>query len=216
MIISERFLSLLGKHDPDDLDRQEGTIIGTWPDLTLALMNDAWTKFANENGGDVDAWCLGSCILHAVPKILLSFYREHFEMVLREDRPWEHTYECSSPDEQRLFHMMVFPLSAGQGLLMIHSLQKTSRLRGATSTSTVDEYEYTDGLFHQCVHCRRVRRADDINVWDWLPELVRLPRPNTSHGLCKPCYAFYYCDGRRTVPSIISTVDPIDVQDDMT
>ena len=216
MISSESFLKLLGEHDPHDFDRQEGTIIGTWPDFTLALMNDAWSKFAKENDGDMGAWCLGSCILDAIPKVLLSFFREHFEMVLREDRPWEHTYECSTPDQQRLFHMLVFPLSAGQGLLMIHSIRKTSRRRAATSTSTIDEYEYSDGFFHQCVHCRRMRRTDDINIWDWLPELVRRPRLNTSHGLCQPCYAFYYCDGRDTLPPAISTVDPIDVQGDMT
>jgi hypothetical protein len=207
MIISDRFLPLIGTHSLDEFDRQESTIIGTWPDLTLALMNDGWSKFASENGGNVDRWCLGSCLLDAIPAILLPFYRNHFEAVLRENRPWEHTYECSSPDLLRLFHMIVFPIQAGLGLLIVHSLRQESSHDPSTNACPIDEYKATDGFIHQCVHCRRVRRGDDRNAWDWLPELVRAPRPNTSHGLCQPCFEFYYNEGREFFPTTISTVD---------
>jgi hypothetical protein len=206
MEISREFEPLLRAHNLHALDEQSATTIGTWPDLTLAFMNKGWSKFAKENGGQIDRWCLGASILDVIPPVLLPFYREHFEAVLSDDRPWEHVYECSSPDVFRLFHMLVFPLSGGRGLLMIHSLRRESshvQPRGEPA----DEYVFTDGFFHQCVHCRRTRRIDDIKVWDWIPELVRAPRANTSHGLCQHCFAFYYNEGGRNILPPISTIE---------
>jgi len=48
--------------------------------------------------------------MDAIPLVLQPFFRQHFAAVLQEDRPWEHLYECSSPEQLRLFHMLVFSL----------------------------------------------------------------------------------------------------------
>jgi len=205
MEVTTDFANLLQSFDLPALDDQPATIIGTWPDLTLAFTNKAWATFSSLNGGHRDRLQLGICIFDAIPEALLPFYREHFQEVIREDKPWEHEYECSSPEAFRLFHMLVYPVSHGQGLLMIHSLRRESA-HDRLPPSLRGEYRDKDGFVHQCAHCRRTRRCDDHRVWDWIPDFVRTPQLNTSHGLCDVCYAYYYREERQVFPSPLSTV----------
>lgn len=207
MQVASNFLQLLRAYPVEEFDQQPGSVIGTWSDFKVGYLNDGWSKFAQENDGAVDRWGIGACLLDAIPAVLSPFYRNHFAAVLRDDRPWEHIYECSSPKLLRLFHMLVLPLENKQGLLMFHSLRRETTHEPGHEDVIAGKYEDSNGILHQCAHCRRTRRNDE-DVWDWLPEFVRNPRPNTSHGLCRPCFAFYYNEGRRVFPRSISTVDP--------
>jgi hypothetical protein len=210
MKASPDFLPLLNAHKIEELDRQSITALGTWPDLTLAYLNQGWITFARQNGGVPERWGLGTSLVEVIPAVMLPFFSEQFMRVLREGRPWRHDYECSSPERMRIFHMIVYPLGSGQGLLMIHSLRRDSKHAPGPSKFSIVDYEDKDGLIHHCAHCRRVRRIDDASVWDWVPELVRNPKPNTSHGLCIPCFGYYYNENRQDHPAMFSTTEDME------
>gem|GEM_PF-7135292 len=47
----------------------------------------------------------------------------------------------------------------------------------------------------QCIHCRRTKRPTAGSNWDWIPEWINSFPENTSHGLCEPCYGYFYPQG---------------------
>ena len=107
---------------------------------------------------------------------------------LSEGNPWSHEYECSSPDQFRKFHMIVYPLKDGRGGLVVNSLviekphdPKHRPAHAAELGCYTDEH----GSLHQCMHCRRARRNTALDQWDWVPAWVAQSPPNTSHGLCQ-------------------------------
>jgi len=46
------------------------------------------------------------------------------------------------------------------------------------------------GLVVQCASCRHVRRAGS-EAWDFVPQWIAQPWPNTSHGLCESCLPYW-------------------------
>lgn len=210
MQVDSNFFPYLASFDIDALDNQEGTAYGTWADFRLAFVNQGWDAFAQANGGDLSGDVLGTSLLSAIREPLQSFYQRQFECILREGRPWEHTYECSSPEQQRYFHMLVFPLAENRGLLFVHSQVHGQSHPGPVCEFSAELYLDAHGLIRQCAHCRRVRRASVSNNWDWVPDLVRKPDLRTSHGLCSACYGFYYSPERLlddNFPKPFSTVE---------
>src|SRR6202042_2406372 len=102
--------------------------------------------------------------------------------------------ECSSPEVYRQLHMTAFPLGRAEGLLVVNSVRlEVAHLRVACPPLE-ELYRNREGIIAQCCHCRRVRRAREPNVWDWVPAWLTNQPENTSHGLCEPCMAFHYSD----------------------
>lgn len=194
--VFERLMS--GFHS-DAMYLSQDSICGLWPDLTMAYFNSGWTQFAERNGGEPtisERWSIGSQVLDAMAVPIRGFFREKFERVLRERRLWEHLYECSSSSVERRMKMTVYPLGAREGLLAVHSLVQEQPNSQSGSSPLEEIYLNQEQLIVQCCQCRRVQRAGAANVWDWVPAWVDSPPRNTSHGLCDPCFGFYYADGR--------------------
>ncbi len=187
--------SLLWDTYPDTIHFADETIYFMLPDLTLAYVNLGWTQFAAQNGGEPTIslnWPIGSCVLEAMAASLRPFFAENFAKCLRERRPWEHHYECSSPDLYRSFVMMTYPVGAGEGLLVVNSLaQETLHTRCVCEPREI-LYRDQHGSILQCAHCRRVKRCGVKPRWDWVREWVTTCPTNTNHGLCEPCFGFYY------------------------
>ena len=163
-------------------------------DLRLAYCNKAWDEFAEHNGGAhlrrVEQ--LGNPVLDAISEPLKTFYGSVFERSLAEQQPWEHWYECSSPECYRGFHMQVLPLQAPPRLIVVNSLvvEKAHQRIGRAPLTAV--YRSTEGLIGMCMHCRRTRRTEEGDIWDWVPEFLAKPPDNVSHGLCPSCFRYYY------------------------
>ncbi len=190
-----RFLKLLSAFEVNSLQNDGGTIYGLWPDLTLAYFNKEWKRFAMLNGGEpqiTSEWNLGRCVLEAMAQPLRPFFTDNYGRCLREGRPWEHLYECSSADLFRQLHMTTFPLGAAEGLLVVNSLRLETPHTTVACPPLDELYRNEHHIVAQCSHCRRVRRAKGIPTWDWVPAWVSNHPPNTSHGLCEPCIGFYY------------------------
>lgn len=145
----------------------ENTVYGVRPDLTLAYVNLGWTRFAALNGGEPhisSEWNLGRCIEDAIAPVLRPFFSDNFSKCLRERRPWEHFYECSSAELYRKFCMKTFPLGKSEGLLIVHSLVREIPQTGLAHEPLEENYRHPTGLIIQCCHCRRVRRTDPSGI----------------------------------------------------
>jgi hypothetical protein len=193
-----RFLELLGERRARQLERRRDSACGLWPDLTIAYVNPAWHRFARENRGDPEVserWCEGAALLEAIDRPLRAFYEEHLRCVLEGGQAWEHEYECSSPQLHRRFRLSAEPLDQGSGLLLVHSClaarphdERTHQVLPPHGVLYVDE----DGLMTQCIHCRRMRRRGDEELWDWVPAWVTRVPDNASGGLCPACVKRWY------------------------
>lgn len=190
-----KFKPLLKDYSPERLQTSDDTIYGLWPDFRLAYFNQGWSNFARQNGGEPaisDHWSIGRHLLEAIPDILRPFFVRSYKTCLSENQPWEHEYECSSAEVSRTFLMRAYPLRGAQGILVVNSPIHEAPRTGEASLPEEHRYRITDGLINQCCHCRRIRRLGNKKAWDLVPQWIAKCPPNTSHGICEPCFGFYY------------------------
>lgn len=207
------FLPLLEEYGIDELERVGGTVYGLWPDLRLAYMNPAWSRFAAANGGEAQFakhWGLGRCIVDAIAQPLRPFFVANYGRCLDEMRPWEHTYQCSSADRYREFHMTVFPLRQREGLLVVNSLRIEGPHKLVAQPPLDQRYRTADGIICQCSHCRRTRRVDDESIWDWVAEWVKQTPDRVSHSICPECFGFHYSKSRALAACFVESFSTTD------
>lgn len=165
-------------------------------DFSIAYCNPAWDTFAAQNGGKnlERGQVSGRSCLPAMPDFLRTFYEFAFENVSDTQKPWEHDYECSSPEKYRRFHMRVFPIDPTY-LLVENSLYVEGDHEQASQTP-VDHSRYIDhnGFIAMCSHCRRTRahHPNSSTTWDWVPSYLKDTPVLVSHALCRTCLAYHY------------------------
>lgn len=195
-LLDEAFGPLLRHHIREDLDAHDAAIYGLWPDLKLAYMNPAWSRFAADNDGEPrmsSRWGLGASLLDAIAPVLKGFYRDKLRACLRDETVWSHDYECSSPDRIRRFRQWAYPLEGRQGLLIVNALVvDLGRSRPKKDGRDPETYRDGDGLLHQCSHCRRVMDPTQAQRWDWVPRWAAEIPAGTSHTLCPSCFGHYF------------------------
>jgi hypothetical protein len=198
MKMDPNFERLLKEFPLEAIEMAEDTVYAIRPDLTITYVNRGWQLFAERNGGErVDSISrpIGQDLVTAISLPLRSFFSDNFAKCFREQRPWEHHYECSSADLYRRFMMTAYPLRDNAGLLVVNSLVRELPHDREVHEPLSALYRDDNGIIHQCCHCRRVRRLGSPEAWDWVPQWVSKIPPDTSHGLCSPCYGYYYpCD----------------------
>lgn len=201
-----QFMSLLRSQRLETLSDERTTVYGLWPDFRLAFVNSGWRKFSSENGGDPQIpsqWQIGRSVMEAIRQPLQEFFHEQFARCLAENRPWDHLYECSTPDLYRLFHMRVVPLGKSEGLLAVHSPRYEQNLK---TVVIEDHYRQLNGLVIQCSYCRRVRPKEKENEWHWVSDWGRRSPPQTSHGCCHLCRAIYLTPGEDGSEILIESI----------
>ena len=155
--------------------------------LRIVAVSPAWRRFARVNGGLREV--VGTEYDSVIIEPLRTYFRDAFVTVRERGEPWDHDYECSSPEMRRRFRMRVYPIEEGFGI--VHAL----RIEEPHPASDVDPdaaYEH-EGLVTMCAHCRKVKNQRAFR-WDWVPAYVRSLPSNVSHGLCPPCAAHYFPD----------------------
>lgn len=188
--LAPRFAPLLEGLDLEALARVPDITCGVFSDdLTIGYVNTAWLRFARANGAS-RAWALGDHLLDAMSEPLRAYYAERLAHVLSERAPWEHDYECSSPEVHRTYRLRVVEIGNGGGLLLTHSLRVERPHGDVGEAGAVALYLAETGLFRVCAHCRRAHRAAPPYTWDWVPEL--LSRRNVTHTICPLCLAYYF------------------------
>jgi hypothetical protein len=184
--------SFLGRLTASALGAHPGTLAAVESDGTIAWVNDAWWRFAADNGAAdlAHRFPVGSSYFEGIHGPLRDFFRQRFDAALRTGTPFTLEYECSSASTYRVFRMRALPFD-GAGLLVDHGpIVERPHERVAFAEDEV-RYRSEAGLVTQCANCRRVRRTDGRS-WDWVPTWVKDSPPKTSHGLCAPCATFYW------------------------
>jgi hypothetical protein len=175
------------------LDASDDVAYVLTPERVIVRTNAAWERFAAANGGAALALDppYGALLDALLPVALRSFYVDAFTRAQATGERWEHDYECSSPERYRRFHMVAYPFD---GALVVVSSLRIERPHDRPECPPDDAAYAVDGIITMCSHCRRVRHPAGSLRWDWVPDYVRAPLPNLSHGLCEPCYEFYWGD----------------------
>jgi hypothetical protein len=193
LYIDPAFEQALASLDLPSIDASPDTIYVVDPELRLRAYNDAWVRFARDNGAEglLGSYGLGEPIVRAFPEPVRRYYRDAYREVLARTSRFEQIYECSSAEQVRRFHQTAYPLPGGRGLVIAHHLVvELARVEDARS---VGRLEVRSGqLITQCCHCRTVCDPANPERWVWVPDLVRKPARNISHGLCPRCFDFYY------------------------
>lgn len=195
----EDFASKLKGFDLETLENSRYSIYALSKDMELIYFNPAWIRFAQENDVDRDVlnkFSLGT----AIPKVLKGqevrdFYIQNYKNVLATGKVWRHEYECSSIDEFRYFHQGVYPLKDGEGIIVINTLlvNVPADLINRKAYEAIEkQYLQPTGLITQCTNCRYTQRADQPEIWDWVPSWVEKMPDNISHSICPTCFDYHW------------------------
>ncbi len=177
-----------------DLERDESVIYILDSDLRIAWCNSAWDRFAGANQGErVQHGSLrGGAVLDFITEPLKGYYAGVFRDALETGTQHEHCYECSSPALYRSFRLSVLPI-AKRRLIVISSLETERPHAEDRALRPANPVVYTaaNGLIAMCSNCRRTRRSEIPEVWDWVPGFVEARPENVTHGLCPACLYHY-------------------------
>lgn len=177
------------------LDREESVIYALNRQLQIVYCNPAWDRFALENQGSVaeSHQVRNRSVLSAISEPLKSFYENAFRNVYETGKPWESSYECSTPTQYRLFRMQVLPVEDNY-LLVINSIeaQYPHGSERPVRSPSPSLYLSPEGFIAMCSNCRRTRRMDTPESWDWVPEYVSTKPGNITHSLCPICVYHFF------------------------
>ena len=183
--------------DTARLEKDPAVIYALDRNLRIVYCNEAWDRFAAENGGrGLDRrHQLGRLVMDVIPMPLKPFFQAGYRKVLASRQPWEHCYECSSPTVFRRFQMVVHPDPGAAGLVVVNSIiveqLHDDQERGICFPGE-KVYVDTHGIITMCCHCRRTCRAEKTAAWDWVPAYVENPPEMISHSICGVCMSLYY------------------------
>jgi PAS domain-containing protein len=161
----------------------------------IAYCNPAWDAFAKQNHGIhlERNEMVGRDCLQGVPDFLRNWYKKLYRWVRKNQKPWEHDYQCSSPQKFRAFHMRVLPIDRSY-LLVENSLLIERAHRWKLNLSSDRQYINQYGWIVMCAHCRRTEYMceEGKREWHWVPSyIVKAPAP-VSGGICPACVSYYF------------------------
>ena len=156
--------------------------------------NPTWDTFAAENGGKgiSRAEVSGRSIFDYVPDVLRSFYLHKYWFAKRSEGWTEFDYDCSSPEKIRLFRMRM--IGVEEGLLVVNHLRLEEECNVASPLTEEARRSYIspDGSVTMCANCRKTKRRDEVDSWDWVSDFLRDRTLKVSHGLCPRCASHLY------------------------
>jgi len=193
------FASKLVGIDFETLEKNNNSIFGLSKDLKLIYFNPSWIGFAEENDPSeslLKKHPLGTSIEKSISgEEIKSFYIQNYKNVLKTGKVWRHEYECSSPNESRIYHQGAYPLKNGEGLIIINTLVVKLSMDDVNRKSyKANKKQYLDsnGFINQCSNCRNSQRANQPEVWDWVPAWIEDMPENVSHTICPTCFDYYW------------------------
>ena len=142
--------------------------------LDICYCNPAWDRFASENEGlpiVLSQGVLHKSFLEFVPEQLQAHYAGLFQRARTTGRMQSQDYECSSAHQFRIYRMQIYPLQKGMGFLVINSLRVEREHTREAHEPDDARYRDKNGLISMCANCRRSRRIDDPETWDWVTGL---------------------------------------------
>jgi hypothetical protein len=157
--------------------------------------NPAWDAFAVSNGAPQLAGeaIIGFEIFDAIANVLKPVYTGVFRRATEAEAISQMTYVCSSPEKKRQYRMKVYFMERRNWFLVTNSLLAEHPHR---NSRYADQDAYFDqGIITMCAHCRCSKRVDGSDVWDFVPDYLRLKglqALSVSHALCPVCQEHFY------------------------
>ena len=164
-------------------------------ELRLIYCNPAWDRFAEQNDGHLllSEKMIGRSVLDSTSAQLSDYYRSLYNGVLRDRKPRDHDFHCSSPDLERLMRMHVLPLRKTAALVISCSTRIEQSHRVPSEEPIEGRYRNHHGMVVMCSNCRRTRRGEgDRETWDWVSGFVKHQPVGVSHSICGLCLDYYY------------------------
>lgn len=189
------FKNLIFHLDVDFLSNSNDVVYIVDNSLKIRAFNEAWCSFAKNNNGKaiLTRFPLGTDIAAVCVEPIKGYIVKAYERALRENAPFAHKYECSSPEIYRVFYQNAYPIIGSEGLLITNHLviEKQHPEEGVAFSS---RFEDNAKIVTQCSNCGKIRDPQNMEKWYWVPELVENRLPNVSHSICTPCLDHYYPD----------------------
>lgn len=192
---------LAADHDPACLLDLGGTIL---------FVNEAWERAARENGGGercAGAGVVGTPLLdHIRGDEPRRMFRMLFQRMLRRaadahEPPVVATYESNAPDVARLVSTQMRAVTAPGGTLvgvaLVHRIVRERPLAEVYPPVDAGDKDWRgpSGAVEQCSCCRRTRRPEAPDEWDFVPGLVAATPVDTVFDYCDLCRALHYPGG---------------------
>lgn len=172
--------------------------------LTIRAYNSAYARFGASNGCPQveQVYGIGCKLVTVLPPVASNLYMPAYRQAMETGTRVDHDYECSSPRVYRRYRQTAYPLAEGRGLIvtnhLVYEMPHTWRPQ-TTGPRHFDE----NGWLTLCACCRKVRDWSRPEKWDWVPGLVEVPHPRTTHGYCLHCLHFYYGDLLRSATPLV-------------
>lgn len=199
MRVDPGFAERLTGFDLAELDRRARTQSSPSPaTIGLAYVNDAWDQFAHEGGARwaTGAWDLGASVLDATAEILRPFDRRLYAEA-RLGAPIDHEYDCSRPDEVRRLRMRVHSSSIRDGWLVVNSDVVVGIEPTGVGAADESLFRAPDGQTRAVLPLPTDPTGPHRRVGLKPPSGSPAFRADTTHDLCKVCFAYHY--GRRHI-----------------
>jgi hypothetical protein len=195
MHIVPEFAAVIAYMDMNFLSTSRDVVCIVDRDLKLVGYNDSWINFAKANDGEtvLTKFPLQAKISNAGEGQARDYILHGYERALRDNKPFEHQYECSSPEKYRVFYQTAYPIADSKGLVITHHLV-VEKDHDESEETFFNRLEDSHDFLTQCANCRKIRHPQEKSIWLWVPALVRCRLPNVSHSICPPCLDHYYPD----------------------
>jgi hypothetical protein len=179
-------------------------------DGTILFVNEAWDRFARQNGGG-ERVASGALVGtrwfdHIAGEEPRRLHRVLLERAVRRLGPNPgggvvQLNEANGPETARLVATHLEPvLGPGDTLTGVAVIHRTVRELPLTEVypmvaGTEVRWRGEDGQVEQCSCCRRVRRPEEPEEWDLVPGLVAEPPSDVHFGYCALCLELHYAAG---------------------
>jgi len=167
---------------------------------TILFVNDAWERSAREHGVAERcgaAMLVGSRLVDHVageePRRVISLLVARALQRRPGEGPVVLTSENNGPDVARLVATRVEPVRADGGLVvgvsLVHALVRERPAAEVYAPVDAGEREWRSrgGVLEQCSCCRRTRRPDAPEDWDFVPGLVAATPTDAAFVHCPLC-----------------------------
>ncbi|HVU00790.1 MAG TPA: PAS domain-containing protein [Polyangiaceae bacterium] len=156
---------------------------------SILWVNPAWHRFAEENGaaGSSHQW---RSYFEGIAPPLRAYFETAFGDALDRGQVFQLEYECSSPEQQRRFHLRALPVG-GNTLVLEHALVFDAPHDADPLALALERYVEPSGFIAQCSNCRRVRDPES-RAFHWVPMFVQRVPAETTHVICPSCADYYY------------------------
>ncbi|WP_273274936.1 hypothetical protein [Maribacter polysiphoniae] len=195
---NEDFLDKIKGFNLQVLENSKYPIYALSKELKFIYFNPAWSHFAKDNqfeGRALKNLSLGSPYLKSIKGVWLKLYfQKNYKKVIRTGETWHHEYQCSSNEFYRFYHQTAYPLLDKSGVLIVNTevfKLPMDQMNIKTFEVIIERYTQPNNRINQCSNCRHTQRADEPDLWDWVPNWVEKLPINSNLSICPTCKHLY-------------------------